>query len=276
MPSQSIASLENASKKKYRALRYKLIWLSNIALPNFRYPTPFPIPAQGWSGEIVDQRPIVSMRIGDKRWLLRLRGGARFRRQVSAFREMTNDTAVPGEAAIYQKGNQIMVKMTLWLPRGAPTAGSEGTLKILTRTDSLLVAINSKDEKLWEYHGDHLRRWSAEHARQLKRWADDSKFEQRPVPSFAERRSAAVEKQRQRMDSALHEIATQVAGYARRRKFAAVQFDDSGEHSFCETFPWFRLRQLLAEKLDAIGVRFTVRGPAYQETLEPRTLEDRV
>src|SRR5437870_3882120 len=99
LPSQSIASLENANKKKYRALRYKLIWLSNIALPNFRYPTPFPIPAQGWSGEIVDQRPIVSMRIGDKRWLLRLRGGARFRRQVSAFREMTNDTAVPGEAA---------------------------------------------------------------------------------------------------------------------------------------------------------------------------------
>jgi hypothetical protein len=33
-----------------------------------------------------------------------------------------------------------------------------------------------------------VRRWSAEHSRKLQHWADDSKFEQRPVPSFAARR----------------------------------------------------------------------------------------
>src|SRR5215469_15352180 len=47
LPSQTVASLEHAAVAKYRAIRYKVIWTSSSALPNYRYPTPFPIPAQG-------------------------------------------------------------------------------------------------------------------------------------------------------------------------------------------------------------------------------------
>ena len=56
-------------------------------------------------------------------------------------------------------------------------------LRVHTSADSLLVAVNARDEQLWTYHADHLRRWSAEHRAQLQRWADDSKYEQRPVPA---------------------------------------------------------------------------------------------
>jgi hypothetical protein len=69
-------------------------------------------------------------------------------------------------------------------------------------------------------NGDHLRRWGAEHRTQLQRWADDSKFEQRPVPSLAERCENAARKYRDRVDSATHEIAAQLAGYADRRHFS--------------------------------------------------------
>ena len=112
------------------------------------------------------------------------------------------------------------------------------------RTDSerMIVALNAKDEKLWEYHGDHVRRWSAQHLALLQRWSDDSKAEHRPVPPFAERRQAAAVKYRHRMQSAAHEIAAMVAGYAARRKFATVRYDDSVT-DFCPQFPRFARRR---------------------------------
>jgi hypothetical protein len=115
--------------------------------------------------------------------------------------------------------------------------------------------VNDKDEKLWTYHGDHLRRWVVEHRKQLQHWSDDSKFEQRPVPSFAERRTAATDKFHQRMSTACHQIAMQIAGYANRRRFAQVRYDDT-ERGFVGEFPWQRLQDLIAEKLDALGIEY--------------------
>src|SRR5262245_27743295 len=58
LPSQSVASLEQTLKAKYRALRYRLLWLNSISLPNVRYPAPFAVPNQGWSVVFEEQRPI--------------------------------------------------------------------------------------------------------------------------------------------------------------------------------------------------------------------------
>lgn len=54
------------------------------------------------------------------------------------------------------------------------------------RTDKecLLVALNAKDETLWRYNADRVCRWMAEHRRNMQRWADDSRFEHRAVPSL--------------------------------------------------------------------------------------------
>ena|SRR5579863_1843307 len=72
--------------------------------------------------------------------------------------------------------------------------------------------------------------------------------------SFSERRKLAARKYRNRMESATHEIAAQLAGYAKRRHFSNVCFIDA-EHAFCQGFPWFRLRQLIEGKLNAHGIR---------------------
>jgi len=274
LPSQTVASLEHAAVAKYRAIRYKVIWLASAALPTYRYPTPFPIPAQGWHAYLTEDKPIVSLRIGERRLELRLKSGSQFRRQSAAFRLIARGEAVAGEAAIYQGGTglgaPVLVKLVAWLPRQAAQEAT-GTLYVRTVADSLLVAVNAKDEVLWRYHGDHLRRWAAEHRSALERWADDSKYENRPVPKFAERRADAARKFRDRMDSATHEIAAQLAAYAARRRFAVVEYDHT-ERAYCEAFPYFRLASLIAEKLDARGTQFVLKpasGGAPPESQEP-------
>jgi hypothetical protein len=140
---------------------------------------------------------------------------------MTAFRQIAEGEAVAGELAIYDRGG-VMVKMAAWLPRQESQAARSDVLSVRTGKDCLLIAFNAKDETLWRYNGDHLRRWAEGHRNQLHRWSEDLKFEQRPVPSFDERRRAAVRKFRDRMDSATHEIAAQFAGYAARRHFAQV------------------------------------------------------
>jgi hypothetical protein len=250
-----------------------VIWTAKAALPSFRYPTPYPIPNQGWTVSLEDGRPIVSFRLGDNRVRLRLKSGNQLRRQLVQIRQIISGDAVKGEAAVYERGGVLMVKLVAWLPRPATNQGT-GTLTLRTGTDCLLMAVNIKDDALWRYNGDHLRRWTAEHRRMLQRWSDDSKYENRPIPSFADRRKAAVAKYRRRMDSATHEISAQLAGYATRRHFAAVYFDERDHSYLGEGFPWFRLREMMKEKLDARGIMFTVvSGDAVEQPREPLTEE---
>jgi hypothetical protein len=256
LPSQTVAALERAVGAKYRAKRYDVIWTCSASLPTFRYPTPFPVPNQGWTIGMENDAPVVSLRIADARIRLRLKGGPQFRRQRRAFEDMIAGEAVRGECALYRQGTHIMVKLAAWLPRKEGADRREGTvLRVSTQADALLQAVNTQDQCIWRYNGDHLRRWTAEHARQLQRWSEDSKVETRPVPSFAPRRQAAVAKYRRRMETACHEIAAQLAGYATRRHFAKVVYDDN-QKGFCSQFPYFRLRQLLTQKLDVAGIQF--------------------
>jgi hypothetical protein len=205
----------------------------------------------------------VNVKIGSSeggRFRLRLRGGPGFHRQRAAFDQVHSGEAVPGELAIYQRGKRIMVTLVAWLPRkdsGKAKPEEQEVLTVRTDRKALLVGLNLKEERLWVYNGDHLVRWAAEHRNQLQRWSEDTKYEQRPVPRFANRREAAARKFRDRMNSATHEIAAQLAGYAERRRFSGVLYDDR-DKSFCLNFPWFRLRELVKQKLDAIGIGITV------------------
>jgi hypothetical protein len=269
LPSQTVASLEQSVQRKYRAARYAVVWTCAASLPTHRYPTPFPIPNQGWHATIEEDQAIVNVRIGDARWRLRLKRGPQFRRQMAAFQQIAKGEAVAGELAIYDRSG-VMVKMAAWLPREPIEDVRANVLNVRTGKDCLLMAVNTKDEALWRYNGDHLRRWAGEHRSQLQRWSEDQKYEQRPAPAFAQRREDAARKFRQRMDSATHEIAAQLAGYAARRRFATVRYDDSDHTYLGDGFPWYRLRSLIAEKMDARGIALEIaRGAAEEETPEP-------
>lgn len=272
LPSQTVASLERAVQRKYSSARYAVIWTGSASLPTHRYPTPFPVPSKAWHGTIEGDRAIVSVRIGDARMRLRLKRGPQFRRQMAAFKQIVRGEAVSGELALYDRAG-LMCKMAVWLPRAVSESEGSNTLTVRTRKDCLLVAVNVKDKALWRYNGDQLRRWAAEHRAQLQRWSEDQKYEARPVPAFAARREAAARKYRNRLNSATHEIAAHVAAYAARHHFAAVRYDDADHSYLGDGFPWYRLRALLAENLDARGITLKAIGPSGLETPEPLAVE---
>lgn len=59
LPSQTVAAMEQAVTKKYRAERRDIIWTCRRSLPTYRYPSPFPIPGQGWSIALDNNQPII-------------------------------------------------------------------------------------------------------------------------------------------------------------------------------------------------------------------------
>ena len=260
LPPKSVSALEQNVGKRYRAKRFDVAWRSASSLPTFRYPTPFSIPNQAWSVELkTEGRFVCSARIGEKRWEWRLKGGPRYRRQLAAVGKIASGEAVQGEMAIYRNGSgpEILCKMVAWLPRCEQKERS-GILFVRTAPEALLVTFDDQGNRLWGLHFDHLRRWQAEHATQLKRWSYDQKMEQRrPEASFQKRREDSAVKYRNRMSSAVKEAAAQMAGYVDRLRFSEVRFNGS-DKSFCESFPWFSLKERLACKLDEIGVSFVV------------------
>ena len=58
-----------------------------------------------------------------------------------------------------------------------------------------------------------------------------------------------------------------MAGYAERRRFAAIRYDDS-DRSWCREFPWAVLRSRLATVRDEHGIAFevVVSGAVGQQT----------
>lgn len=124
LPPQTVSSLEQSCQHKYRARRLEVVWRHKASLPTHRYPVPFPVPNQSWEpGRRDIEKPVVSIRIADRRYTLRLRGGPRFWRQRQAFDLMVAGRAVTGEAAIYEIGTELMVKPGRPGGKQFPTAG---------------------------------------------------------------------------------------------------------------------------------------------------------
>lgn len=265
LPPQSIVSLEHAITAKYRAQRYEIVWVGKRSLPSYRYPQPFPVHNQSWSPDIQHENPIVTVRIRDRKWALRLKGGPRYRRQLAAYRSMVDGEAICCELALYEAGDDLMCKMVAWLPRHATPADLSGVLCVHTSPESLLIALNDKGERVWSYHADQIKRWAAEHRRQLQRWAEDTKAEQRPVPAFQSRRTQATEKYRHRMKTLCQQAAASTVAYAIRRKLKAIEYADY-ERSYCPDFPWAMLRERLADLADERGLEWAVSEQAKPES----------
>lgn len=271
-----LASIENSQRRKYFKKRYEVKWLGSASNRSERYPQPYPIRWQGCKAEIINECPVVTCTIARKRFKLRLRGGTRFQRQLYSFKQIVSGEALAGEVVLYRqrdrgsKGDRIgtkengqrykiMCKLVAWFPRIAQTQGGTGTLFTRTDSDSMIIALNVKDEKLWIIHADQIRRWSAEHRVRLQRWSDDQKAEERPVASFWKRRELACLKYRNRMNTFIGQTAAKIANYAERRNFAVVEYDDS-DQDYCEKFPYSDMCGKINEKVSAKGIEFVKKG----------------
>jgi hypothetical protein len=248
-----VASLEQTVGRKYRAKRFEVIWTHRSSLPAMRYPQPCPVPNQAWGFSFNEGgQPVIDVRLGDQRWQIRLKSGARYRRQITGLRNMADQ----GEMALYKAHDgALLVKLVGWIKRPSPAPRNpDAALIVRTGKDHLLSALDLKEERLWVENCDHIPRWIAEHRKQLQRWSEDQKAEQRPVPTFAERREAEVSKYHRRMNTAIQEVAAHVANFASRRRYGRIIYSD--RERFAEDFPYAALESRLRVVLDEKQIAF--------------------
>lgn len=264
LPSQSISALDQRVQALYRTHRHSILWKGTRSLPVFRYPAPFATPAQGWKAYEEDGRWHLAIRIRDRRWTLRLRGGAQMRWHVDRLRQLASGIAEPGDATIYEiparagdhrgrGGTRVMVKLAVWLPKPPPAAGI--TLRLKTDKNALLLFEGTS----WKIDPGEMRAVLATVARRRAELTA-SGIRARPTTKHhraALRRLRADQQRRcrQRIADACRVYAAHAAAYATRLQAGVVEYSDV-DQSALPHFPWERLRRHLAAKLDECGIRF--------------------
>lgn len=195
---------------KYNAKRYCIIWEANASVPTIRS-CPYPIASQNWRASYIDHAseetgqltkvPAVTFPLDGTRWTLRLRGGARRVRQLSAFRSIATGEAVQCEMQVYRKKSQenrnrngdserrggrkerwdIVVKLVAWLPKQQRDRKREGTLSVHSSKQAMLVAVHPDFERPWILNRHDIPRRVYSHAARLQRISEDTKCEVRPL-----------------------------------------------------------------------------------------------
>lgn len=291
------SSLMRAVEAKYRSYRYELIWQGERTLDNVRYPYPFPVHNQCWSlGRDAGGRFVVTARLPGGPVELPLRGGPEFARQLCALRQLERGEAVKAEMALYRvsscghngrhqtaerapgggrrKTFRPMCKMVLWVPRPQYQAADK-TLFLATDPNAFWVAEVDGFRSI--VNGDHVRRSAyaagirhraGVHDAYRQRMSEDLKYEKR-WPAATRRRmveslAGRCEKHNRRVETFCKEVVAHLVGFARRRKVSAVVYDDA-DRGFVASFPWARLRTMLATKLDELGIELLAGATAPRE-----------
>ena len=285
LASQSVSSLEREVTRKYRARRYDLIWLQKASLPVMRYPVGLPIPSQMWRLFKTDEGVwIFSCRIGDHRFKLRLRGGPHFRRQLNVLEKVLTGDYKAGGATLYQitshEGDnrpeaqpqrRLVVRIPVELP--IKERKVEGVLPVKTAADALIIAGEEND---WVEHHDHIRRAIWAQMRQQQHLSEDLKAERRRPKrqreGIVDRMGRLSHRHALQMRTWIHEAAAHLVGYAVRRKYDSIVFDDT-VRTFAPRFPWGELRQRISEKCELAGIKLTITGkePPKEEAEEKTT-----
>lgn len=279
LDTRSVTSVLRAVQNRYVKRRYEVVWRRAAALPTYRYPMPYPVHNQAWRVRLQDRRVLVDVPlVGGERWTLRLKTGSEFRRQLAAIRLLVEGEALQGELAIYRTRSDraSMCKMVMWLPR-QERGELSGALHVRTTKDAMLVYHADGDEKPQYLYRDDLRRLVSAHARRLDHREHDRKLPRR----LKGEEPAWLSKHRRRMDSIVHEISAQVAGYAMRRKVERVVLDMSERGYFparaqdgnIESFPWSIFETRLAYKLDDAGIEMLSSGDMVREQAAPLDAE---
>ena len=287
----SAQSLLHVTERKYREVRYAVVWTHSATLPTQRYPVPFPVHNQNWTASFdAGNRPLVVVALPGGRFTLRLKSGADMGRQLAALRQIVSGEATQGELALYRvrtgpagHGNgvsesgdggpravyRVMCKMVAWLPRKPP---GERTHTLLLRTDPYALWVAELEGRQpWILNADVCRKWVAEHLTYLQRIAEDTKFEKRwPAEKRAAinaAREVRCQKNHNRVTSYIQLASKLLAEYAARNKVATVIYDDE-RREYLPKFSWHRLKELLRYKLDERGIKLIAKDEPDEPTGE--------
>lgn len=244
-----------AVHRKYRQVRFGVMVRHAQHLLTYRHPYPFPVHNQNWKVSYDGGGfPVVTLPLpGLGAVTLRLKRRADFGRQLAMFRRLHDGAAKKGEAALCRdrKGN-LLVKLVGRFPR-RDRGEATNTCFLHTDPNALLVAeVNGRSVTVT--NADHLRRahavirgLAARHRAFLDRAADDKKREVRMDRVLRSQLNDAVDarcaKQRRRVDTAVKQIAAQVARFCERQRVGLVAYDDSVRSFLPDGFAWHMLKE---------------------------------
>ncbi len=188
---------------------------------------------------------------------LLLKGTGDFQRQLDQYRQFVNGSAKKCEAALYRnhKG-KLLLKMVGEFPV-EQRIGANNVCFLHTDPNTLLVAeINGRSVTIT--NGDHLKRAHAiireanqRHKAFLQRVGEDKKREVRMDRQQRSNLNKKVEdrchKQRNRIDTAVKQIAAQVARFLERQKVGLVAYDDTVKKFLPDGFAWHALKTRLQQ-----------------------------
>jgi hypothetical protein len=243
-----------AAHRKYLQGRFAVMVRHEQSLLTYRYPYPFPVDADDWApAEEAGGFPAVSLNLpGAGGWRLRLRRRADFGRQLAMFRQLLSGEALKGEAAVYKNGKgDVLLKLVGWFPR--QERGPAANVAFVHTDPSALLVVEVNGRAAGVTNGDHIRREIARHKAMLERTRQDKKREvrmdRRQRRHLDKHVAARCEKQRNRLDTYVKQVAAQVARMCERQQVALVAYDDAEKGFMPDGFPWHslsaRLRQLI-------------------------------
>jgi hypothetical protein len=265
LSAQAVGQLAQDILRRYRAVRFDLLWSRRCSLPTYRYPVALTVPTLAWSLHASGGRWTVSARVGDTRQRFLLRGGPEMRRQSRRLEQIVTGEAERGSLTIYEtasaadgalaasRGTRVMVKIAAWLPKTA-TAPAGAVIEAGTDGDALLRA-----DARWRIDPAPLRSVLA--AEQRRREALLTNLQVARLHS-GQRRDGIERALRElsrrsqaRMADACRTYAAHLAAHALARGARAVHYDDRVRPALPH-FPWEQLRRRIAEKLDEQRIAF--------------------
>lgn len=253
---QSLNICLQTAQRKYLQTRYDVMVRQKMSLVTFKYPFPFPYDEQSWKATYLPgDYPAVRLAIPTLgKVVLRLKRRGDYHRQLAMYRQLSLGQAVKGEASLYRdRDRQLLVKLVGYFPKREVIHTNDNVCFLHTDPNTLLVAeVNGRSITIT--NADHLRRANAtineiaaRHKIFLQRASEDKK---REVRMDRERRADLndvvndrCEKQRDRMHTAVQQIAAQVVRYLQRQRVGLVAYDDSIKTYLPHGFVWYTLRQ---------------------------------
>lgn len=267
--SQSANAVIRTVEQTYRQLRGEMLGFGRRRLPDVRYPYPYPVHKDACKLTENDGRFSLSFPTPKGRLNVVLLGGNRYRRQSGRLRQLIDGTAIAGEASIYRKGKETLVKIVGYFPRKAGSEQRSGKLHVRTDWESFIVALNDKDERLFVINGDRFKKTVVKHKRWQQRFREDQKMEERQPRRVRKSRLTPMQdgsdKFLKRQDSFVKERAAQIVNYAKRRRLSEITYDDSDRRFFGDNFPYYIFEQRIVTLCDEAGIRFTKRECSSDE-----------
>ena len=248
--------------------RLAVLWRGEARPAVFRHPYPWPL--RGDSVRLFRDpagRPCARLVMPGGRVSVRLADGAEFARQLRQYDRLLADPARLKQSRVTgrSKGGRLVgadLRLVGLFDAAEPRAG--GVAAVIRTDPAALLVVEADGRRPWILNHDEARRLQAAHRAFRQRIAEDLKHEKRltrdqraGLRGALERR---CEKHARRMDTLLHQVSAQVAGYCRRAEVAAAVYDDGVKSYQPDGFPWAALADRIRYKLADAGVQLVGKG----------------